>query len=140
MTNSNLFIGIDAEGRNKGLTTLFVRNFVSIQNEDIVRYAVANQAKQVYVGSRGTPIVNFRKLADLSERLKVRHILLTCRVEKSEMDRTHFTDGIHYIFSFERPIDLSIRIVAENKVKSYDLNGAIENDIDDKLYLEDKEL
>jgi hypothetical protein len=140
MSNDNLFIGVDAEGRNRGLSTLFVRNFVGIKNEKIIEVVLENKVQQIYVGSRATPIVNFRKLDDLSKRIKGKDIILTCRLEKREMDRTAFTDNIHYIFSFEEPIDLSVRIVSEGKIKNYDLKGATENDLDDKLYSEDKEL
>lgn len=141
----NYSIGLEAEGKFKGLSTLFVKNFDECTLEEIIDLIIKEKVKQVYVGSRGTLVRDFNKLERLRDTLNAHDkIILTCRLERIEFSEAVFLKDIHYVFSFLEPVDLSLRVdeKKDSKVTIYEypsVDGIVTLE-DDINYLSDKSL
>ena len=76
---NDLRIGLEAEGKDKSTLTLFVSNFDKILNSKIIKTAIKNNVKRIYVGSQGTVVNNLKKLNALS--ILVKDIKIVCRID-----------------------------------------------------------
>lgn len=128
---SNLRLGLEAEGKDRNIPTLFVSNFDKVANSKILKSVFKNRVRRIYIGSQGSNVTNFKKLAKLVEEKS--DIKIVCRLE--------LVKDVDYILSGNfLNIDLSTREESFSHIMIYELlqGDGIKTNKDDILYSKDK--
>ena len=136
----NFFVGIEAEGKYRGIKTLFIKNFNNVSLDEIMNKINISNVFHIYIGAGESLITDFSKLRELTNLTKS---LISCEIQSTEFGKLNLFPDVHFILNLPENIDVSLKTLklTEKQIFIVDkLGNSYVTNFDDPLFSQDKKI